>query len=305
MVQKTKCPHCKSQDIIKRGTFQTEAHGKQQRYFCKNCNKKFIPKTAFYRMRNNEKKITLSIDLFYRGVSTRKVQEHLKAFYPHNASHKSIYKWIIKYSKIISQWTDKLKLQVGQEIQLDEMEYSRRKYSNKKGVDKNWFIDCIDTKTRFMISSEFVRGREQEEIKQVLKRAKDKTEEQVKIVTTDGLTAYPYAIQKTFTLIEKSNTKRYGVTHHRVNASKGEGFNIMIERLHNNIRQRTKTFRGFHGSIDSANAIMKGFEIYYNFITKHQTLKRCPYELAIPELREKLNNPNKWLSLIELSNTNN
>ena len=307
MVQniKTKCPYCKSESIVKRGTFQTEAHGKQQRYFCKNCNKKFIERNGFYRMRNNERKITLSIDLFYRGVSTRKVQEHLKAFYPHNASHKSIYKWIIKYSKIISQFTDKLKLHVGKEIQLDEMEYSRRKYPNRKGVDKNWFIDCIDSKTRFMVSSEFVRGREQEEIKLVLKKAKEKTEEQVKIVTTDGLTAYPYAIQRTFTLIEKSNTKKYGVTHNRVNASKGEGFNIMIERLHNNIRQRTKTFRGFHGSIESANAIMKGLEIYYNFITKHQTLKRCPYELAIPELKGKLNNPNKWLSLIELSNTNN
>jgi len=185
------------------------------------------------------------------------------------------------------------------------MEYSRRKYSNRKGVDKNWFIDCIDSKTRFMVSSEFVRGREQEEIKQVLKKAKEKTEEQVKIVTTDGLTAYPYAIQKTFTLIEKSNTKKYGVIHNRVNASKGDGFNIMIERLHNNIRQRTKTFRGFHGSIESANSIMKGWTIYYNFITKHQTINKCPYELAIPELKEKLNNPNKWLSLIELSNTNN
>jgi len=47
---------------------------------------------------------------------------------------------------------------------------------------------------------------------------------------------------------------------------------------------------------------MKGYEIYYNFITKHQTINKCPYELAIPELKEKLNNPNKWLSLIELAN---
>lgn len=76
----------------------------------------------------------------------------------------------------------------------------------------------------------------------------------------------------------------------------------MIERLHNNIRQRTKTFRGFHGSVESANSIMKGWEIYYNFITKHQTLKRCPFELAIPELKDKLNVPNKWLALIELAN---
>ncbi len=294
------CPHCKSKEIVKRGTFETKAHGKQQRYFCKSCNKKFIKRTAFYRMRNNPKKITLSIDLFYRGVSTRKVQEHLRAFYPHNASHKSIYKWIVKYSKIISQFTDKLKLQVGEEIQIDEMEYHRRKYHTKRGVDKNWFIDIIDSKTRFIVSAEYVKAREQKELKSVLKKAKQKTGEQVKIITSDGLLAYPNAIKKVYGFSNK--THRVNVYHNQVNASRGEGFNIMIERLHNNIRQRTKTFRGFHGSVDSAKAIMKGLEIYYNFITKHQTLKRCPYELACPELKEKLNNPNKWLALIELSN---
>ena len=55
---------------------------------------------------------------------------------------------------------------------------------------------------------------------------------------------------------------------------------------------------GFHGSISSANAIMKGFEIYYNFINKHQAINCCPYELAVPELRLGIN---KWLDLIRLS----
>jgi len=293
------CPYCKSKNVIKWCKRKTENRGLIQRYKCKDCNKYFTIDDGFFRMRNAPQKVTCAMDLFYRGVSTRKVQEHFKAFYPHNSDHTSILRWIVKYSQMISKFTDNLKLQVGKEIQLDEMEYSRRKYSNRKGIDKNWFIDCIDTKTRFMVSSEFVKGREQEEIKQVLKKAKDKTEEQVKIVTTDGLLAYPYAIQKTFTLIDKSNTKKFGVIHNQVNASKGEGFNIMIERLHNNIRQRTKTFRGFHGSLESANAIMKGYEIYYNFITKHQTLNRCPYELACPEL--KLSSENKWLELIKMA----
>lgn len=30
--------------------------------------------------------------------------------------------------------------------------------------------------------------------------------------------------------------------------------------------------RDFHGSLESAKAIMKGFEIYYNFIRKHQRI---------------------------------
>ena len=94
---------------------------------------------------------------------------------------------------------------------------------------------------------------------------------------------------------------KYNVFHNRVVTSKEEDvFNYQIERLHNSIRARTKVMRGFHGSVESANLIMKGYEIYYNFITRHQTLNCCPYELAIPEL--KLNSENKWLELINLSN---
>ena len=212
-------------------------------------------------------------------------------------SHKSIYKWIIKYSEIISKFTDNLKLQVGKELQVDEMEYHRRKYYNKKGVDKNWFIDAVDCKTRFMVSSEYTKTRGKNELKFVIKKAKDKTGEQVEICTTDGLLAYGNIVKKNWGYNNK--LEKYNIKHNVVNASKGEGFNIMIERLHNSIRERTKTMRGFHGSVESANAIMRGLEIYYNFIRKHQTLNRAPYELACPDL--KLSSNNKWLELIKLS----
>jgi len=76
-------------------------------------------------------------------------------------------------------------------------------------------------------------------------------------------------------------------------------FNYPIERLHNNIRHRTKTFRQFHGSLYSAQSIMKGYEVYYNFITKHQAINCSPYELAT---NLKLTSNNKWLELIKLSN---
>jgi hypothetical protein len=70
------------------------------------------------------------------------------------------------------------------------------------------------------------------------------------------------------------------------------------------LRARTKVMRGFHGSIASASVILKGYEVFYNFITKHQAIDCCPYELAIPELKDKLNVNNKWLALIQLANKN-
>ncbi|MBU1988919.1 MAG: DDE-type integrase/transposase/recombinase [Nanoarchaeota archaeon] len=282
--KKTICPSCNGESIKKNGTRKTENRGNIQRYKCKECSFRFTIDDGFYRMRNTPQKITQSVDLFFRGISTRKVQEHLAIFHPHNASNVSIYKWVVKYSKMISKFTNSLKLKVGSEVQIDEMELHRRKsHKAKKGVDKNWFIDSIDPDTKFLISGEYSKTRGKRDIKAVVSKIKDKTGSQIETATTDGLLTYRKIIKSVWGYNNK--LRKHNVDHNRVNASKGEGFNHPIERLHNNVRQRTKTMRGFHGSIHSANAILKGFGIYYNFITKHQTIKCSPYELACPDLK--------------------
>lgn len=291
-VKKVICPNCQSEKIIKRGKRKTDNRGLIQRYGCQDCNKRFVVDDGFFKMKNAPQKVTLCLDLFYRGVSTRKVQEHLQAFYPQNSSHKSIYKWIVKYSKMISTFTDNLKLKVGEEMQVDEMEYKVKK-------QKSWFIDTIDTETRFMVASKFTKTRQQKELKKVIEKAKQKTEKQIKICTTDGYFAYSKVVKKVFGYNNKLG--RYNVVHNRVTQLRGEGFNHKVERMHSNIRARTKTFRSFHGSIESANAIMKGLEIYYNFIRKHLAINCCPYELACPDVN--LGN-NKWLDLIKFSKQN-
>jgi transposase-like protein len=248
-------------------------------------------------MRNSPQKITQSVDLFYRGASTRGVQGHLAMFYPHNADHSTILRWVVKYSRMISKFTNKLKLRVGEEAQTDEIEYHRRKSHKSKGTEKNFFIDSVDTETRFMLSSEYMRTRSSRDIKAVMIRIKERTGEQIKIMTTDGWRAYGKTIKKVWGYNNKIG--KHNVFHNKVVVSNEQGnFNHPIERLHNNARARTKVMRGFHGSISSANAIMKGFEIYYNFINKHQAINCCPYELAT-EL--KLTQNNKWLELIQLA----
>ena len=148
-----------------------------------------------------------------------------------------------------------------------------------------------------MLSSEYMKTRSARDIKAVMIRIKERTGEQIKVMTTDGWNAYGKTIKKVFGYSNKE--QKFNVFHNRVVSIKDEGnFNHPIERLHNNARARTKVMRGFHGSINSANAIMKGFEIYYNFINKHQAINKCPYELATDL---KLNQNNKWLELIQLA----
>ncbi len=292
------CPNCKSENVIKWTKRKTQNRGMIQRYKCKDCNKYFIKDDGFFRMRNNPNKITCALDLFYKGVSTRKVQEHFKAFMPHNSSNVSIYNWVVKYSNMISNFTDKLKINGGSEIQLDEMEYHRREEHKKgrSGVSKDWFIDSIDVKTRYMVASNYFKSRGQTELKEVMAKVRYKTEGYITTITTDGYTAYEKVVKQTWGYNNKIG--EYNIFHNKHIASKGEGFNIYVERMHNSIRERTVTFRGFHGSVESAQAIMKGYEIFYNFIRKHQAIGVCPYEIAT---NLKLENPNKWLELIQIS----
>lgn len=292
------CPHCNSKGVVRRGFKRTEAHGIRQRYFCKSCSKRFIPRDPFFRMRNSPEKITCALDLFCRGLSTRGVQEHFKAFFPHNSDHSNILRWIRKFSLRIANFTDSLKLQTGSYVEVDEMEFHRRKsHKRKLGIDKNWFIDGIDVKTRFMINSAYVKNRSQANLKKILSNIKNKTN-RIKIVTTDGLTAYENIVKQNWGY--DRHTRKYNVQHKVITQSKGEGFNIWVERLHNSIRQRTTGFRGLHGSVESAYAIMKSIEIFYNFINKHGSLNgKSPSELAIPSL--KFQTSNRWLELIKLS----
>ena len=276
------CGFCKSKNTIKRGKRRTENRGLIQRYYCKDCKKRFTLNDGFFRMRNNPEKITFCLDAYFRGISLRKLQENLEIFQGKNSHYSTILRWIQKYCKQIGEFTDKLKLETSKQIQVDEMEYKT------KGKD-SWFIDVIDPETRYMVASSYCKSRSMQEIKALLRLCKEK-DRNIEHITTDGFQLYRKIVTKTF--------RRYGkkIEHKIITASKGEGFVHKVERLHNNIRERTKIMRQFN-QLESAKSIMKGYEIFYNFCRKHQAINRYPYELATDLKLGK----NKWLDLIRLS----
>lgn len=187
------CIRCKSDRIKKMGFRQTKNRGKKQRWLCRACDKSFTIDDGFWKMKNNPDKITEALHLYFSGTSLRKTQAHLRVFRESNCSYVTILDWIRKYATLVSGFTDSLKLNVGEELMSDEMEYST------KGK-QTWFVDVMDTKTRYIVSSDFMRGRTIENLTNVLKDAKIKTGEQVKIVTTDGLQGYQRVLRKTFGL---------------------------------------------------------------------------------------------------------
>ena len=291
---KISCPKCNTERVKKRGFRRTANRKKIQRYECKDCKHAFVQDHGFFKMKNHENKITACLDMYYSGMSLRKIQSHLQMFAPHNCHYSTIYRWLVKYATMISGLTDNIKTDGGQELMSDEMEYKRL-------GNINWFVDVLDTKTRFIVASDFMKSRTIDNLTKVLKQGKQNTGDRIKIVTTDCLAGYDKVLHKSFGLQsphQATSRAKSKIIHNKVKADE-RGFNYKIERLHGTIRERTKVMRGFHGSLYSAKMIMKGMEIYYNYVRKHQGIdNKTPQQEAIPFLDLGVN---KWLNLIKLS----
>jgi transposase-like protein len=108
---------------------------------------------------------------------------------------------------------------------------------------------------------------------------------------TDGLRAYQDAISKEFFTLKSPRTE-----HVRIPNIRNRSNNNMVERLHGTIRQRNKVMRGLDGEA-TAQTMMNGLRIYYNFIRPHMALNgKTPAQQAkLVSDTEKVN----WASLIK------
>ena len=81
--------------------------GKVQRYYHRNCGGSFtLKEDAFHKMKNRPQIIALCLDLCFKGLSLRKIPDHLTQFYGIEASHMTIYRWIRKYVQSLKQYVD-------------------------------------------------------------------------------------------------------------------------------------------------------------------------------------------------------
>jgi len=272
------CKFCHSTNIMKYG----KKNGKQN-YMCKDCKRNFVNNIDFENMKYNPKIIALTLDLYFRGLSLRKISQHLKEFYDLNITHMSIYNWIEKYIGIMNEYVNSITPDVGGVWHTDEM---------KVKIDGSWeyLWNVIDEHTRYQLASVVSTERKVRDARMVFQRAKSNCGgRKPKYIVTDGLPSYHPAINKEF----KTNTGetehlgKVGITHHPNNNH--------VERLHGTIRQREKVMRGLK---TDETPIVEGHRLFYNFIKPHEGLNgKTPSEKA----GITIEGDNKWLSLMKTS----
>jgi transposase-like protein len=271
------CKFCQSRNIIKYG----KKNGKQN-YMCKECGRKFVKNVDFEKMKYSPKVIALTLDLYFKGVSLRKISHHLKEFYDMDIAHTTVHRWIEKYVGIMNKYVSTLTPSVGNTWHTDEMMVN---------VAGNWeyLWNVMDEDTRFHLASIVSKERKIRDAQNVFKAAKMASGgRKPKYIVTDGLPAYNKGVRNEFTTKTKETIHIKGVgLRHQHN-------NNHVERLHGTIRDREKTMRAVK---KSDTPVIDGHKLYYNFIKPHEAIDgKTPAEQAGINIE---GDENKWMNLLQ------
>lgn len=266
------CKKCKTEQIVKDGKRYNKS-GLIQKYLCRNCGYRFIINVGFEHSKKNPKIICAAIDLYFKGVSLRKVSDHIKQFYGVEVANTSVLRWIQKFAREVSPFVDSLKpTNLSGVYHVDEMVVHVRREEIAKG-NFQWLWNLMDDTTRFWISSKISQRREVADARAVFKDAKSKTIS-AKAIIHDGLGSYDEAFRKEYYTLRSPQVKNI-----RSISVRNEGLNSRVERLNGTMRDREKVMRGMN-TRESAQKIIEAMRIHYNFCREHSKLGMTPAENA-------------------------
>lgn len=150
------CTYCGSLNAVKFGV-RHNIHGDIQRYLCKDCGYKFIRNDGFEKVKATPKAITVALDLYFKGVSQRKIVDHLKQFERIKVTQPCVLKWIGKYIELMSQYVEKFQPQVGGIWHSDEMALNVRNTEPTGKGKWDWLWNLMDHETRFLLASQITK----------------------------------------------------------------------------------------------------------------------------------------------------
>jgi transposase-like protein len=273
------CLYCHSPSI-KRFEVRHNKSGDIQRFVCLDCKKTFSINMGFEKMKHNPQAITSAMQLYFSGESLRNIMKSLKLLGV-EVSHQTVYNWIRKYVQLMGQYVEKIVPNVSDTWRADEL------YVKIKG-DMKYLFALMDDETRFWIAQEVAESKYKHDARKLFQLGVKATGKKPMTIITDGLPAYHDAFNKEFWTMKKPRAEH-------INAIKlsGNMHNNKMERFNGEIRDREKTMRGLK---TKETPILKGYQIFHNYIRPHEGLGgKTPAEACGIKIEGK----NKWITLIQ------
>jgi putative transposase len=267
------CLRCGSHRVIRFGR-RYNRRGIATRYRCKDCGTRFTNRAGVPPLRHDLRIVAVALDLYFRGLSLRKVADHLEQAYGVPVAPATIYAWIARFTPRVTKWMDSLGARTGSRWHMDETLVK---------VDGNprWVWNIVDAATRFLMATHVTRLRRVRDAQHPMRHAKTTTPDRPLELLTDGLPAYRTASGRELAFRSGSEVVN---PHVRVPSIRAKKSNNLVERLHGTEKERIKVLRGFHGA-NGPKLVMEGFRAHYNMVRPHSALGTTPAVAAgLPDL---------------------
>jgi len=255
-----RCKFCGSRNTVKYGQYQGI-----QRYLCKNCKRKFADNDASPHMKTPAFQVASALNLFYERKSICAIRRYIEQQYKNYPSTSTIYRWIIRFTKIAIKKTEACRPAIGRVWIATET-------SLKINGERWWIWDIIDSRTRFLLASHILQRRTVQSAQALMAQATEKAGKLPRRVITNTLKTY------------LSNTQHAGLIIRSNKGITGKVSNPLKYRI--GIMQRVK-------KVKASKLLLDGYLVHYNFIKPQEDLDyRTPAEKARVGLPF-----NSWLSM--------
>ena len=276
------CPKCQSTNIKKAGLRKNKS-GNIQLFQCKECNYKFSINRGFERMRATPEQITMAMNLYFNGESSRKTAQSI-ALTGVKVSYKTIQNWNKKYVELMDKYLDRITPQVGESWRTDEL------YLKIKG-NRKYLFAMLDSETRFWLAQMVSEHKGNDDVSPMFKDAKRKAQKVPATLISDGAANFHHAWKDQY---RSKNFLHKDTEHHRHIHLAGDMNNNQMESFNSNtLRFREKVIRGIK---KDDSAIIKGMQIHHNFIRPHQGLDG---DTPADRVGIRIEGDNKWKTIIQ------
>ena len=241
--QSVVCKYCSSPNIVKYGTFQG-----MQRYFCKNCRRKFADNDALPKMKTPVWIISLTLNSYYNGKSLGAIQKEINQRHGAYYAQSSIYNWIMRFSEQAALQAKTFKPVTGDRWFLSITPVIT-------GKRRLYFLDIFDMNSRFLLASQLSETLTPAEIINLINSTGFETQiisqRQVTIMLSDALS------QTKLELINEASRQFINIIFKQAEL-------VSIKEFNAPLKKRNKVVHNYK-SMKKAQTLTAAWRLHYNF----------------------------------------
>ena len=252
--QSVRCKYCNSTNIVRYGTFQG-----MQRYFCKNCQRKFADNDALPKMKTPIWIISLALNCYYDGMSLGAVQKEINQRHGAYYAQSSIYNWIIRFSEDAIRQAKSFQPKVG-DIWLLCITPAGT------GNHQLWFLDIFDINYKFLLASHLSETKTEQGVIAFIKST---------LFTTQNTLNSPITVILSDTFDSDELTKKVNESELPDNLILRKTDAISMEPFGKLLKKRNDVVHSFK-NINKSQILTGAWLLHYNFFSGNDKTGHTP-----------------------------